>query len=85
MDFYEILGVTRNATQKDIQKAYRAKVRKCHPDIVKDGTSDSFCEIQKAYETLCNPLKRQEYDNESSVRFISNPIDFARSLWMSKL
>ncbi len=59
--FYEILEVSKNATQNDIKIAYRKKALEHHPD--KGGNADIFKNIQSAYETLKDPVTRQEYDN----------------------
>ena len=61
-NYYDILGVNKNATQDDIKKAYRNLSKKYHPD--KTGGDDSkFKEINEAYDTLGNEDKRKEYDN----------------------
>lgn len=61
MDYYKTLGVEKNATPDDIKKAYRKLASQHHPD--KGGDTIRFQEIQAAYETLSDPIKRQEYDN----------------------
>ena len=61
MDYYQILGVDKNADQKTIKKAYKRLAMKHHPD--KGGDEDKFKEISKAYETLSDPTKKQQYDN----------------------
>lgn len=61
MDFYNILGVEKTATQDEIKKAYRKLAIKHHPD--KGGDADTFKKISEAYETLSDPEKRQQYDN----------------------
>ena len=61
MNFYEILGVNNNSTPEQIKKAYRKLASQHHPD--KGGDTKRFQEIQKAYDTLSDPAKRQEYDN----------------------
>lgn len=62
-DYYEILGVPRNASQNDIQKAFRKLARKYHPDVNKDPDADNrFKEINEAYEVLRDPEKRKKYD-----------------------
>ena len=61
MDYYNILGVDKTATQEEIKKAYRKLAIKYHPD--KGGDAEKFKEISEAYETLSDPVKRQEYDN----------------------
>ncbi len=62
-DFYEILGVGRDASEDEIKKAYRHLARKFHPDVNKEkGAEDKFKEVQKAYETLSDSQKRQRYN-----------------------
>ena len=62
-DFYEILGVSRNASSDDIKKAYRALAKKYHPDKNPDGSTEArFKEISEAYSTLSDPRLRQSYD-----------------------
>lgn len=62
-DYYEILDVSRNASQGDIQKAFRKLARKYHPDVNKDPEADKrFKEVNEAYEVLRDPEKRKKYD-----------------------
>ena len=62
-DLYEVLGVARDASDKDIKKAYRRLAMKYHPDVNKEpGAEDKFKEINEAYEALSNPEKRKLYD-----------------------
>jgi len=60
MDYYDVLGVSRSASDKDIKTAFRKLAAKHHPD--KGGDSRKFQEINEAYQTLSNPEKRQMYD-----------------------
>lgn len=63
-DYYSILGVSRNATEKEIKQAYRRLARKYHPDVNPGNKSAEakFKEINEAYEVLSDPGKRQKYD-----------------------
>jgi curved DNA-binding protein len=64
-DYYEILGVPRNATEKELKEAYRKLVRKYHPDLNPNNKEEAekiFREINEAYEVLSDPEKRKLYD-----------------------
>jgi molecular chaperone DnaJ len=63
-DFYEILGVSKGASDQEIKKAYRQKAIQYHPDKNPDDKSaeDKFKEAAEAYEVLSNPEKKQRYD-----------------------
>ncbi|MFE5409958.1 DnaJ C-terminal domain-containing protein [Microbacterium sp. NPDC056569] len=62
-DAYEVLGVSRDADQSEIQRAYRSRARKLHPDINKDpGAEDEFKELSEAYDVLSDPDQRKRYD-----------------------
>ena len=63
-DYYEVLGVSKTATQDEIRKAFRKLARQHHPDVAKDKkkAEEKFKEINEAYEVLSDPDKRQKYD-----------------------
>ncbi|MBL7480438.1 DnaJ C-terminal domain-containing protein [Legionella bononiensis] len=62
-DYYKIMGVSPDASDKDIKTAYRKLARKYHPDISKEADAEEkFKEMGEAYEILRDPVKRAEYD-----------------------
>ncbi len=63
-DYYKILEVSRNATEKEIKSAYRKLARKYHPDVNKSkDASEKFKDVNEAYEVLSDPQKRHRYDS----------------------
>jgi curved DNA-binding protein len=68
-DYYEVMGVARDASADDIKRAYRKLARKYHPDVSKEKDAEErFKEIGEAYEVLRDPEKRAAYDALGSRR-----------------
>src|SRR5262245_44324488 len=62
-DYYEVLGISRNASTDDVQQAYRKLARRHHPDVNKNpGAEERFKEINEAYQVLKDPETRRRYD-----------------------
>ena len=62
-DYYEVLGVSRSASEEEVRKAFRKLALEYHPDRNKsDGAAEKFKEINEAYQVLADPKKRTDYD-----------------------
>lgn len=62
-DYYDILGVSKDASKQEVRKAYRALAREYHPDVNKaDDAQEKFIEAKEAYEVLSDEQKRAQYD-----------------------
>ncbi len=70
-DYYETLGVSRDASADEIKKAYRKLARKYHPDVNQDDkeAENRFKEVNEAFEILSDPQKKQQYDQFGSAAF----------------
>ena len=69
-DFYEALGVSRDASEDEIKKAYRKKAAKYHPDVSDEpNAEEKFKQVEKAKEVLTDEEKRQAYDQMGHDRF----------------
>lgn len=69
-DYYEVLGVSKNAAEAEIKSAYRKLARKHHPDVDKSpGASEKFKEVSEAYQVLSDPQKKSTYDQFGHAAF----------------
>jgi molecular chaperone DnaJ len=75
MDYYDILGVSRAASEEEIKKAYRRLAMKYHPDrnMGDKGAEETFKRVQEAYEVLSDPQKRASFDLRSPFKHTATP------------
>ncbi|HLV49511.1 MAG TPA: molecular chaperone DnaJ [Erysipelothrix sp.] len=72
-DYYEVLGISKSASDADIKKAYRKLAKKYHPDVNKEDDAEAkFKEVQEAYDVLGNTQKRTQYDQFGHAAFDQN-------------
>ena len=74
-DYYEVLGVSRDATLKEIRRAYHQAAQKLHPDKNEaPGDTEIFLEVQQAFEVLSNAKRRAKYDTTLPPRQAAEPV-----------
>lgn len=69
-DYYDVLGISKGASQEEIKSAYRKKAKQYHPDLNKDNpeqAAEKFKEVNEAYSVLSDPQKKQNYDTYGSA------------------
>lgn len=71
-DFYEVLGVSKTATETEIKSAFRKKAKEYHPDNKETGDAEKFKELSEAYGVLSDANKRKQYDQFGSAAFDGN-------------
>lgn len=72
-DYYEVLGISKNASEDEIKSSYRKLAKKYHPDLNKEpGAEEKFKEVQEAYEVLSDSKKRSTYDQFGHAAFDQN-------------
>ncbi|AWX69243.1 molecular chaperone DnaJ [[Mycoplasma] anseris] len=81
-DYYEVLGINKNATEKEIKSAYRKLAMKYHPDRNKEADAEEkFKEATEAYEVLIDPEKKAKYDKFGHGAFDKNSFNFSEDIF----
>lgn len=80
-DYYSVLGVAKNVTEKDLKTAYRKQARKFHPDVnPSPDAKEKFQQCTRAYEILSDPEKRRLYDQFGEAGVSSGKHDNGRKV-----
>lgn len=83
-DHYAALGLAANATQDDIKRAFRQRAAAYHPD--RNTAADAatrFREVQRAYDVLSDPERRQQYDDNRRRNLLDDPLQTAGEIWQA--
>ena len=73
MNYYLVLGIAEDADRDTIRRAFRAMVRRYHPDAGAGASSDAFRRVVEAYETLSDPARRRVYDRTLHPHDVRSP------------
>ena len=82
-DYYEVLGVNRNATDDEIKNAFRKLAKRYHPDVQtgdKEAAEAKFKEVNEAYEVLSDAERRKTFDDYRQRSLIEDPVPVAREI-----
>jgi DnaJ-class molecular chaperone len=80
MDAYQELNISKNATQDEIKKAYRDAAKKYHPDKNDKDSSEKMQKINKAYQLIKTPERRERYDEFGDSAIVDNEAAFITSI-----
>jgi DnaJ-class molecular chaperone len=81
-DYYAVLGIASDAQLAEVKLAYRRSAQHYHPDRnTSPEAPERFRDIQEAYETLSDPRRRYDYDENRRRNLLEKPLETAREIW----